>query len=218
MKRGNFAAVGTGSFLVTLLLSSLCSPAQADWLLTRDGKVIETLGAWEVRGKLVRFTTPTGTLSSIRVEELDLEASRVETQRRNAPPAPAPAPTPTAPKKPVLVLTDADVKHVDPATGAAASASAFGDIIMYTTDWCPVCRKAKSLFAAAGVPFIEKDIEKSPEARQEYEAKSGETAVKVPLIDIDGELSFGIDGPWLQAALTRRALRLAAEKAEAVER
>lgn len=208
----------TRPWVVAALVALGCLPARADWLLTCDGKVIETRGAWEVRGKLVRFTTPTGTLSSIRVEELDLEASRTETERRKAPPAPAPAPPPTAPKKPVLVLTDADVKHVDPATVAAASTSATGDIILYTTDWCPVCKRAKSFFASLGVRFIEKDIEKSPEARQEYEAKSGETGIKVPLIDIDGELSFGIDGPWLQAALTRRALRLAAEKAEAVER
>jgi hypothetical protein len=90
------------------------APAQADWLLTRDGARVETRGPWTVKGKLVVFTLPNGTLSSMRAEAVDLEASAratAEAQARTA--APAPEPAPVAKPRPVLVLTDADVEHVD---------------------------------------------------------------------------------------------------------
>jgi hypothetical protein len=104
------------------LLGLAALPAGADWLITRQGGRVETRGAWETRGKLVVFRTMDGTLSSLRLTEVDLEASRRATEeavRARAARAEAPAKPPV--KKPsVLVLTDKDVRHVEEASSGAA--------------------------------------------------------------------------------------------------
>lgn len=89
------------------------SPAAADWLVLNDGTRVETAGPWEIKGKLVVFTAPGGSLSSLRLSEVDLEASQRATEEARAPKK---APEPEAPpeKRPILVLTDADVAHVGP--------------------------------------------------------------------------------------------------------
>jgi len=53
--------------------------ASGDVLVTRDGTRVETEGPWEVRGRLVVFTRPGGTLSSLRLSDIDLEASETAT-------------------------------------------------------------------------------------------------------------------------------------------
>ncbi len=79
----------------------------ADWLVTRDGQQIETRGAWEIRGKAVIFTLPNGTLGSMRVKEVDLEASRALEESLAAKHV---APSEEMEEKtPVLVVTDADM-------------------------------------------------------------------------------------------------------------
>ena len=49
--------------------------ARADWLVFFAGGVRETRGSWEVRGQQIRFVSPSGTLMSIRADEVDLAAS-----------------------------------------------------------------------------------------------------------------------------------------------
>ncbi len=103
------------------LAALLPAAAAADWLVTRDGDRLETRGPWEVRGRLVVFTSAAGTLSSLRLDEVDLEASREATREAAAPPPPAAAEPPAAPPRPALVLTDRDVAHVPRAAAAAAA-------------------------------------------------------------------------------------------------
>ncbi len=97
------------------------APAGADWLVTRDGERIETKGEWQVKRALVVFHLPSGELASLKLADVDLEASR-EATAAAARPASAAAPAPKEAAKPVLVLTDADVAHVRPATASEASA------------------------------------------------------------------------------------------------
>lgn len=101
------------------LLLLLAAPAAADWLVTRDGGRIETRGTWKVKGKLVVFTQADGTLGSMRLAEVDLEASeRVTTEEQLKSEAPAP-PSEAAPrKKSVRSLTDADFAKAQPAPAA----------------------------------------------------------------------------------------------------
>ncbi len=213
MTRVHVAAVRPGALLLAMLLLALCSPARADWLVTRDGKAIETKGAWAVSGKVVKFTSTGGVLSSLRVDEVDLDASRAETARRNAPPAPAPPKAPpTAPKKPVLVLTDADVGHVAPGTTAATSSRE--PIVLYTTSWCGYCRKARALLTALGEDFEDKDIEKSAAARLEYTEK-GNGYSGIPLIDIDGTLLRGFNETKIRRLVAERQQPAAAPAAGA---
>lgn len=107
-----------------LLLAALvaAAPAAADWLVTRDGGRIETRGPWKVEGRQVLFTQPNGTLASIRAEQVDLDASAVETRRAQeaAVAVPVPAPKP----EPVLRLTEKDLPPVKEEDEAATPEAA----------------------------------------------------------------------------------------------
>lgn len=116
--------LAAGLALAAALLATTVKPGAADWLVTRGGTRVETRGAWQVKGKLVVFHTADGTLSSLRLAEVDLDASRRATAeavraRRAAETTAAQAP---AKKAPVLVLTDDNVRHVE--TGASTPAAA----------------------------------------------------------------------------------------------
>lgn len=90
---------------------SPAAPARADWLVTNDGGKVETRGPWKVDGKRVVFTLKDGTLSSLRLTEVDLDASRQATtaMAEEAKAAKAAAAAEAAPvKKSVRSLTDKD--------------------------------------------------------------------------------------------------------------
>lgn len=113
----------------TLLLAALIGlagvPASADWLVTRAGAKVETRGPWQVKGKLVVFHLADGSLSSMRLAEVDLDRSRKATEEAERAKAEAEEARakPAERKAPVLVVTDRDVRHVDPATVSAAAAA-----------------------------------------------------------------------------------------------
>ena len=50
-------------------------------------------------------------------------------------------------------------------------------VIMYVTDWCPYCTRARSLLASKGVTPLEIDVEAVPGAREEMRARSGRDTV-----------------------------------------
>jgi glutaredoxin 3 len=50
-------------------------------------------------------------------------------------------------------------------------------VVMYVTDWCPYCMRARSLLAAKGVAVEEIDVELSPHVREEMRARSGRDTV-----------------------------------------
>lgn len=199
-KRRSATSRWMGYLLLGFLLPAT-HPLQADWLLTRDGKAVETRGAWKVEGKLVKFTSKAGTLSSIRLDEVDLEASRTETARRSAAPEPPPKPAAGPAKKSVRVIQDADVRHADPAANAVSGQP--GPILLYSTSWCGYCRKARALLTELGVPFEEKDIEKSAAANTEYLGKNNGRS-GVPLIDIDGKILRGFSEGAIRRLVAER--------------
>lgn len=93
MSRGRWIFAGAGVALAAVLLV----PAAADWLVTRDGTRIETAGPWRVENRLVVFERPDGTYASMRLSEVDLEASERLTRelaRKARAPEPAPPPRP----------------------------------------------------------------------------------------------------------------------------
>lgn len=112
-----------------IALIALCAgTAGADWLVMNDGSRLETRGAWKVKGPMVVFTLPNGTLSSLRADEIDLDASAVATveaeEAAEAALQPAPAP-PSAARTPIAVLTTADIgeaRSVAPAEPESADA------------------------------------------------------------------------------------------------
>jgi hypothetical protein len=93
---------------LTLLVGG--STASADWIVMEDGSRLETKGPWAESGETLVFTQPNDTLSSVKLADVDLEASR----QMSLPPKPAAdKQDDSAPpdQKTVFVLTDADVRH-----------------------------------------------------------------------------------------------------------
>jgi len=113
--------------LATVQLSVGARPSCADWLVTDDGHRVETRGSWQIKGEVVLFELPSGGLVSMRLDEVDLEASRQLTAGVS-PAAEADSPLETTPGGSVFRLTDADVRHVNDEAGTvAAPADTEGD-------------------------------------------------------------------------------------------
>ena len=110
----------TAAALAAALLALAVVPAAADWLVTREGGRVETKGSWQTKGKLVVFTLPDGKLSSLRVSEVDLDASRHATEEAAAAlAAPAPPAQPQKPREAKVVLTDESFRRTAPPPPAA---------------------------------------------------------------------------------------------------
>jgi glutaredoxin 3 len=50
-------------------------------------------------------------------------------------------------------------------------------VLIYVTDWCPYCERARSLLADKGVALEEIDVDLVPGAREEMRARSGRDTV-----------------------------------------
>ncbi len=100
--RSTLVARRLGEALV-VVATLVSTPARADWLVTRDGVLVETDGAWRVEGDLVYFiarrsnpatvlgakpgqvavqTTSGGTLYALPLADVDLARSEAETAAR----------------------------------------------------------------------------------------------------------------------------------------
>lgn len=104
------------------LLGAALPPASADWLVTREGGRIETRGSWEVKGKLVVFQAADGSLASLRLADVDVEASRKATEQARAATTPAAASARPAERKAAHRFTDKDFRKAAAPPAAAESA------------------------------------------------------------------------------------------------
>jgi len=121
------AATKTGPALAAAVLVLLLapSPLHADWIVTRHGERFEIQGTWQLKGKLVVFTLPNGTLSSMRADRVDIDASKQATaQAKQQAAAPPRAPKAEPRRKAVIVLTDKDFKKPLPDSAAPAAGNA----------------------------------------------------------------------------------------------
>lgn len=182
--------------VLALAWLAIAGPAGGDWLVTRSGQRIETKGSWTVKDGRVLFRTTAGTLTTLPLAAVDAEASRTASSSP-PPPSASPAQRPHG----TVRLTDNDVSHVFPSeivedpppdepAPKAGGPKRHPKVIIYTTDWCPVCRTAKAYFASHRIVFTERDIDKDPAARTELAARLPGFG-GVPVIDIDGTLLKG---------------------------
>ncbi len=72
-------------------------------------------------------------------------------------------------------------------------------VVMYATDWCPYCEKARQFMDNNGIEYYEYDIEKSSEGHRQYKSLGGNG---VPLLVVNGEVIKGFS-----AGLIRDNLR-----------
>lgn len=92
---------------------------------------------------------------------------------------------------------------------AAVALTGSTGVIVYSTSWCGVCKKAKRLLGSWGVPFVEKDVEGSKRAAEELASKAAAAGIRpggVPVIDVGGVLLQGLDEATLRNVLTEQGL------------
>ena len=56
---------------------------------------------------------------------------------------------------------------------AQSAISTNKNVVIYSTEWCGYCKKAKAYFAAHDITYIDYDIEHSTEAKENYDAIGG---------------------------------------------
>ena len=104
-------------WMLPLLAVVVSLPASADWLVLESGEEVETRGEWRVEGRRVVYTSERGTLSSVRLTGVDVDASReLTSKKKQEAMAPPTAAVEEAGAEPVLVLTDADFPIQEEAT------------------------------------------------------------------------------------------------------
>jgi glutaredoxin len=89
----------------------------------------------------------------------------------------------------------------EPAAPAADGA------VIYGASWCGPCHQAQAWFKAAGVPFVEHDIEEEPEAREQMQLsleKAGRRGGSIPVIVWHGKVFVGFDAGALEAERLRK--------------
>ena len=99
-----------------------------------------------------------------------------------------------------LLLALAVYQHWDRVQALLSPPSAgaqSGEVILYATEWCGYCAKARELLAADGISYREIDIEKDSAGRQAYQALGGRG---VPLLDVRGQSVRGYNPEAIRAA------------------
>jgi len=140
-----------------------------------------------------RYTEPGGSvrfvqsLAEVPASLRDGAERIASAPQRSAAARPAPRPT---------------LRRPAPAAAAEAPAASRGgdaEVVIYTTSWCPWCRKAVAWLDERGIAYENRDIERNPEWAAELHRKSGSGSV--PVIDVGGELVRGFDQRALERLL-----------------
>ena len=90
----------------------------------------------------------------------------------------------------------------------AEVAAAGEDVIIYGADWCGACRSAAAYLRERGVPFVEKNVERDPQAQAEMQQKCRRAGVSpsgIPVIDFRGTILTGFDPTRLGSLIDRGA-------------
>jgi glutaredoxin len=90
-----------------------------------------------------------------------------------------------------------------PDTSSAKHADAVV-VVIYGAEWCGACHEAARYLRKKGIPYIDKDVEKDPEAAREMQqklAKNGLHEGSIPVIDVRGKVMIGFNPAEIDAAL-----------------
>jgi glutaredoxin len=78
-------------------------------------------------------------------------------------------------------------------------------VVIYTTPTCGFCQQVKAYLNRRGVPFVERDLSRDPQAASEMVQISGQQGV--PVTVIDGQVVLGANMPMIDQLLAQRASR-----------
>jgi len=83
----------------------------------------------------------------------------------------------------------------------APEVAATASVVMYSTSWCPHCKRARAYFARNGIAYQEVDVEKSEAGKRDFAALGGGG---VPLILVGGKAMRGFDPVRMDHLLERQ--------------
>jgi glutaredoxin 3 len=108
-------------------------------------------------------------------------------------------------RRAVVVLGIACLLALYLATPAWAQTKSYGDIdvIMYVTNWCPHCKKAKAYLEGFGVSLVVYDIDADRSKKAEMLEKSGGSQ-GIPLIDVEGIIIKGNNQVAIKNAIEKK--------------
>ena len=149
-------------------------PADADWLITLEGRMIETQGPWTIEDDVLTYTDLEGQQHTLNVDDVDIEASEETTALKAG--------------KEYVPRSEREVSSEE-AKKARKKLRKKAKVILYMTTLCRDCSRAKKLLEELDVNFIEKDINANRNNGREYRRKAGHGG-GLPVIDIDGTLVF----------------------------
>lgn len=89
-------------------------------------------------------------------------------------------------------------------THAATPSGGTGDVVIYGAEWCGACHEAQAFLRARGIPFVERDIEHDPGAREEMQRVASQAGIptsSIPIIDFRGTIIRGFDRDALERAI-----------------
>jgi glutaredoxin len=94
----------------------------------------------------------------------------------------------------------------------APAALSLGDVhvIVYTTSWCSVCKRAKAWMTDRGIAYDERDIETSSENSREMRALNPRGSI--PTFDVDGAVLVGFSEGYFMSTMRRAAQRRAEQQ------
>jgi glutaredoxin len=78
-------------------------------------------------------------------------------------------------------------------------------LVVYTTSWCGVCRRAKSWMNSQGIAYEDRDVETSSENLREMRALNPRGSV--PTFDVEGTVLVGFSERALVSSMQRAAQR-----------
>jgi glutaredoxin len=97
---------------------------------------------------------------------------------------------------------EARARAARPSAGETVAAS--GEVIVFGASWCGACRQAEAHLRERGVPFVERDIEEDPAARQDMIRRARAAGIQpdgIPIIDVRGRVLQGFDPDAIDRAL-----------------
>ena len=108
-------------------------------------------------------------------------------------------------KRSVIALGIAFVLGLYLAATVSAQTKSYGDIdvIMYATNWCPQCKKAKEYLDSLGVSLVVYDVDADRSKKAEMLEKSGGSN-GVPLIDVEGIIIKGNNQVAIKKAVEKK--------------
>ena len=96
----------------------------------------------------------------------------------------------------LLLLALACIANVQPVGADVVNSKS---VELYTTSWCPYCRKAEAFFDKSGISYISYDIERDKAAakrKQQLDSRKG-----VPLAVINDQTIYGYSERLYRTAL-----------------